>query len=58
MRLANHQILRNPDDPNDLMLLVGVESVEQARLILEPEQFQAAMQRGRFQERTVFFPEV
>jgi hypothetical protein len=55
--IERQQILRNPDDPNELLLLVEVDDVERIRQVAQSDQLQAQRQRGGVVEQSTFYPE-
>jgi hypothetical protein len=57
MGMERQQILRNPDDPNEFLLLIEVDSVEQARQAAQSDKLRAQIQRSGVLERSLYFPE-
>jgi len=53
--LTKQQILRNPDDPNDVVLLIEVEDLRQAHHALQSDELRTFVARGPILQRTVYY---
>jgi len=55
--VRSEQVLRNPEDPNDVVLLFEFDDLAQARRFVESQEVRDAQQRGGVVEVTRYFPE-
>ena len=51
------QVFRNPDDPNEIVILTEVDDIEQARAYAESEEVRRRQRASGLLETTYYYPE-
>ena len=51
------QVFRNPDDPNEIVILTEVDDVERARAYAESEEVRRRQRASGLLETTYYYPE-
>ena len=53
----DQQVFRNPDDPNDIVILTEVDDVERARAYAESEEVRRRQRASGLLDTTYYYPE-
>ena len=54
--VRSEQLFRNPGEPNEVLVLLEYDTMEQARAFVQSAPLQEALQGSGIQDRTVYFP--
>jgi hypothetical protein len=54
--VRNEQLFRNPGEPNEVLLLLEYETMEQARRFAASDALSEALKESGIQDRAVYFP--